>query len=116
MWSVVLPRSWFSQLWQPRSGQVPFHLGEEPGEVEPVGACSAGCFEVGPGPVAGLRGERGVEAARLAAVSVVFVIGEKPCQVAELGLRSRGARAAAVAVRAEHGTVGESRVAEPVNV
>ena len=71
------------------SGQVAVHLGEEPGEVELVGAGGAGGLEVGAGPVAGLGGERGVLAAGLGADAVVLVVGEEPGQVAELGLWCR---------------------------
>ena len=39
---------------------MPLHLGEEPGEIEPVGAGGAGGLEVGAGPVAGLRREFGL--------------------------------------------------------
>ncbi len=91
-------------------------LGQEPGEVEPVGAGGAGGLEVGAGPVAGLGGERGVLAAGLGAVAVVLVVGQEPGQVAQLGLGAGGDRAAAVAVGAERRAVGERRVAELVDL
>ena len=62
--------------------------GQQPGEVEPVGAGGAGGLEVGAGPVAGL-GQRGVLAAGLGAVAVVLVVGQEPGQVAERRRRCR---------------------------
>ena len=64
-------------------------LGQEPGEVEVVGAGLAGGLEVGAVPVAGRVGQLGVEPAGLAAVAVVLVVGQEPGQVAELGRRCR---------------------------
>src|SRR5438552_3525196 len=94
------------------SGQVPVHLRQEPGEVDPAGAGGAGGVEVGAGPVAGLGGERGVLAAGLGAVAEVLVIGQETEEVAELGPRAGGERAAAVAVGAERRALGEHSVAE----
>ena len=106
------PRSGHSR----RSGQVPVDLGQEPGEVEPVGAGGAGGVEVGARPVARLGGELGVLAAGLGADAVVLVVGEEPGQVAELGLGAGGGGAAAVAVGAEGRAEGEGGVAELVDL
>ena len=95
---------------------MPVDLGQEPGEVEPVGAGGAGGLEVGAGPVAGLGGERGVLAAGLGADAVVLVVGEEPGQVAQLGLGAGGDRAAAVAVGAEGRAEGQGGVAELVDL
>ncbi len=84
------------------SRQMPLDLGEQLGEVETVGACGAGGVEVRAGPVAGLGRKPGVLASGLDAVAVIFMVGQEPREVAQLGGRPGGDRAAAVAIGAEH--------------
>ena len=86
------------------------HLGQKSCEVEPTGTGGPGRFEVSAGPVASFRGKIGVKPTGFASVPVMLVVGQKPCQVAQLGPRSRGNRATAIAVGAEHGAMGKGRI------
>src|SRR4029450_525200 len=83
------------------SGQVAIHLGQELGEVEPVGTGGLGGGEGGVRPVGGRVRELCVLAAGVGAEAVVLVVGQEPRQVAELGLGAGGHRAAAASAGAE---------------
>src|SRR3954453_13308958 len=94
------------------SSQVLLHLRQQRREIQAVGAGLARRVQVGAGPVAGGGGEGSELLAGLGAVAEVLEVGEEAGQVAELGRRAGGERAAAVAIGAEGRALGEEGVAE----
>jgi hypothetical protein len=73
-----------------RSSQAPLDLGQQPGEIEPVGAGRPRRFQIGARPVAGFRRQFGIKAPGIATVAVMLMLCQEPRQVAYLGLRAGG--------------------------
>src|SRR5262249_55557637 len=108
---LVGPRT--SAWWMSRESLVRFR--KQSGEVELVGACLAGGFKVGAGPVAGVWREPCVPATGLGAGAGVLVVGRGAGRVAELGPGPSGDGAAAVAISAHDRAGGDQSVAELVH-